>query len=170
METKWWGTNITPGKVSLLDWNLTKLIQFSKTHLLGMFVLWIALNSGNTKMERNWFSFPGIYKLMRESVKQNFIMNVMLVTCQTCSRDTHKLGDLKKNKGNIILLKALKNTLGTVNWLTTWKWVQGLLSSKDKGKAKELKKWCKFWGHQMFKMAESQGSLTGEGCVGRGTK
>lgn len=170
METKWWGTNITPGKVSLLDWNLTKLIQFSKTHLLGMFVLWIALNSGNTKMERNWFSFPGIYKLMRESVKQNFIMNVMLVTCQTCSRDTHKLGDLKKNKGNIILLKALKNKLGTVSWLTTWKWVQGLLSSKDKGKAKELTKWCKFWGHQMFKMAESQGSLTGEGWVGRGTK
>lgn len=41
--------------------------------------------------------------------------------------------------------------------------MEGLLSSKDKGKAKELKMWCKFWGHQMVEMAESQGLLTGEG-------
>lgn len=40
-------------KVTPIDQNLTKVIQWSKTQLLGMFVSGIALNANNTKLERN---------------------------------------------------------------------------------------------------------------------
>lgn len=40
-------------KVTLIDQNLRKIIQWSKTQLLGMFVSGILLNAGNTKLKRN---------------------------------------------------------------------------------------------------------------------
>lgn len=74
------------------------------------------------------------------------------------------LGDLKKNRGSVILCKALKNKQASSP--TTWE-VSGkvfLSSQKDRCKAKEFQKWCsKFEGSQMVKMAKSQG-------VGRGSE